>query len=66
MTFEELNRLDNLLHRTPMKELRRLANDVHKECKRSVLVVMIMDLEFDDTRDTKQLSPSNHNAGPPR
>lgn len=49
MTPAELNRLDELLHKTSMYKLRKMANDIHKECKRSVLVVMVMELEFPDT-----------------
>jgi len=46
MTHAELNRLEELLHKTPMKKLRVFANDIHKECDRETLIVMIMEDEF--------------------
>ena len=62
MTHEELNRLDDLLHRVPMKKLRKLSNDLHKECDRKTLVVMIMDLEFcNDPLEPDQIDGILHN-----
>ena len=49
MTPIELNRLEELLYGTSMYKLREIAKDPHKEYTRSVLVVMVMELEFPDT-----------------
>jgi hypothetical protein len=47
MTHAEVNRVEELL-KMKMPQLRRLARDIHKECNRRELVVMILENECEE------------------
>ena len=52
MTQDEINFVEDLL-KSPLRKLRKMANDKHNECSRKELVVMIMENELlvDETID---------------